>query len=184
MNTYFTIWHWSILVAFVILFIGLVFLAFQEKNHKNTISMIFASFLVIVTAGVFSIMAIDKYTKKAELYGVKNTRVLYNESIVYTGYVKNSGDYTIGTVTFKLKLINKGHVVGNVKGGNFYSPSGLIHFLTSFGEESTEYRPQKIEKEFVVAEDLEPGKSAYFRVQMEYPAYFKHVAHFTSIKAH
>lgn len=184
MSTYFTIWHWLAILGLSTLFILLVLLSLKEKKQKNTISMIFASFLVIVTAGVFSMMAIDKYTKKAELYGVKNTRILRNETIVYTGFVKNTGDYTIGEITLKIKLINKGHVVGNVKGGNFYRPSGLIDFLTSFGEESREYRPQKVEEKFVVARNIEPGKSDYFRVEMKYPAYFKHVAHFTSIKAH
>lgn len=184
MSTYYTIWHWSAIIVFTIAFVLLVFLALKEKNHKNTISMIFASFLVIVTASVFTLLAIDKYTKEAKLYGVKNTRILRNETIVYTGYVKNTGNYTIGEITFKLKLINKGHVVGNVKGGNFYKPSGFIGFFTSFGEEKREYRPQKVEKEVVVARNIEAGKSAYFRVEMKYPAYFKHVAHFTTIKAH
>lgn len=184
MSTFFTIWHWSAIIGLSALFILLVVLSLKEKNHKNTISMIFASFLVIVTTGVFTMMAIDKYTKKAKLYGVKNTRILRNETIVYTGYVKNTGAYTIGEITLKVKLINKGHVVGNVKGGNFYRPSGLIDFFTSFGEESKEYRPQKVEETFVVARNIEEGKSAYFRVKMKYPAYFKHVANFTSIKAH
>ena len=184
MTTYFTIWHWALLIAFGIIFVLLVLLALKEKNHKNTISMIFASFLVIVTAGVFSMMAMDKYTKKAKLYGVENTRVLRNETIVYTGYVKNIGDYTIGNITLKVKLINKGHVVGNVKGGNFYRPSGLIDFFTSIGDESKSYKPQKVEEEFIVAKQIKPGKAVHFRVEMKYPPYFKHVSHFTTIKAH
>lgn len=184
MSTYLTIWHWALIIAFGCLFIALVLLSLKEKSHKNTISMIFASFLVIVTAAAFSLLAIDKYTKKAELYGVKNKRILRNEKIVYTGFVKNSGDYTIGEIKFKLKLINKGHVVGNVKGGNFYRPRGLVDFITSFGEESKKYKPQKVEEEYVVAKMVEPGKSVYFKVEMKYPPYFKHVANFTSIKAH
>ena len=68
MNTYLTIWHWSAIIAGIILFFMLVLLSLKEKNQKNIISMIFASFLVIITAEVFAMMAIDKYTKIATLY--------------------------------------------------------------------------------------------------------------------
>ena len=146
--------------------------------------MIFASFLVIMTAGAFTLMAIDKYTKKATLYGVKNTRILRNETIVFTGFVKNKGDYTIGKIVLTVKLVNKGHVTGNVKGGSFYKPSGIFDFITSFGEKSTTYKPQKVEESYTVATNIEPGKAKYFRVEMPYPGYFKHVSEFTSITAH
>lgn len=183
MNTYLTIWHWSAIIAGIILFFMLVLLSLKEKNQKNIISMIFASFLVIITAEVFAMMAIDKYTKIATLYGVKNTRILRNETIVFTGYVKNKGNYTIGKIKLNVKLVNKGHVTGNVKGGSFYKPSGLFDFFSSFGEKKT-YKPQKVEEQFVVARKLEPGKATSFRVQMKYPPYFKHVSEFTTITAH
>ncbi len=183
MSTYFTIWHWSAVITAIILFFFLVLLSLKEKNQKNILSMIFASFLVLSTATFFSIMAIDKYTKNATLYGVKNTRILRNETIVFTGFVKNKGDYVIGEIVLKVKLVNKGHVTGNVKGGSFYKPSGLFDFFTSFGQKST-YKPQKVEEEFVVARNIEPGKAKSFRVQMKYPPYFKHVSQFTSISAH
>ncbi len=183
MNMYFTIWHWSAIIIGIILFFLLVIASLKEKNQKNIISMIFASFLVIITAEVFTMMAIDKYTKIATLYGVKNTRILRNETIVFTGYVKNKGDYTIGNVVLNVKLVNKGHVTGNVKGGNLYKPSGLFDFFTSFGETKS-YKPQKVEEQFVVAKNLEPGKATSFRVQMKYPPYFKHVSEFTTITAH
>ena len=184
MNTYFTIWHWSAILAFTFLFLILVILSLKEKNQKTMLSMIFASFLVIVTAGVFSVMAIDKYTKIATLYGVKNTRILRNETIVFTGFVKNKGDYKIGKIVLNVKLVNRGHVTGNVRGGSFYRPSGIIDFLTSFGDDKKSYKPQKVEEQFVVASNIKPGKAVFFRVEMPYPPYFKHVAEFTTISAH
>jgi len=146
--------------------------------------MIFASFLVIMTAGAFSLMALDKYTKKATLYGVKNTRILRNETIVFTGFVKNKGDYTIGKINLTVKLVNRGHVTGNVKGGSFYKPSGMFDFISSFGDDSRTYKPQKVEEVFTVAKNIEPGKATFFRVEMPFPPYFKHVSEFTSITAH
>lgn len=184
MSTYFTIWHWFAIIFLSIVFLLLVLVSLKETNQKNILSMIFASFLVIVTAGVFTLMAIDKYTKKATLYGVKNTRILRNETIVFTGYVKNKGDYTIGKIVLSVKLVNKGHVTGNVKGGSFYKPSGLFDFISSFGDKAKTYKPQKVEEDFVVATKIAPGKASYFRVQMPYPGYFKHVSSFTTITAH
>ncbi len=183
MSTYFTIWHWTAILIAIVIFFFLLIISLKEENKKNVLSMIFASFLVVVTATVFALMALDKYTKTATLYGVKNTRILRNETIVFTGFVKNKGDYTIGEVILKVKLVNKGHVTGNVKGGNLYKPSGLFDFFGSFGEVKT-YKVQKVEEEFVVARHLEPGKATSFRVQMKYPPYFKHVSQFTTISAH
>ena len=184
MSTYFTIWHWATIAAFSIIFLLLVIVSLKEKNQKNILSMIFASFLVGVTASVFTLMALDKYTKKATLYGVKNTRILRNETIVFTGFVKNKGSYTIGKIALTVKLVNRGHVTGNVKAGSFYKPSGMFDFLSSFGGDSKTYKPQKVEEEFIVATNIEPGKATYFRVEMPFPGYFKHVSEFTSITAH
>jgi len=184
MSTYFTIWHWVTVGVIIALFILLIIVSLKEKNHKTMLSMIFASFLVLVTAGAFILMALDKYTKVATIYGVKNTRILRNETIVFTGYVKNKGNYTIGHVDLEIKLVNKGHVTGNVKGGNFYKPSGIFDFLTSFGGKVKSYKPQKVINSYVVAKNLEPGKAVFFRVQMPYPPYFKYVSEFTTISAH
>lgn len=183
MSTYFTIWHWTAVLIAIAVFFFLVIVSLREKNKKNVISMIFASFLVVVMATVFALMALDKYTKIATLYGVKNTRILRNETIVFTGFVKNKGDYTIGKIVLKVKLVNKGHVTGNVKGGTFYKPSGLFDFFSSFGKAKT-YKPQKVEEEFVIARRLKPDKATSFRVQMKYPGYFKHVSEFTTISVH
>lgn len=184
MSTYFTIWHWLAVIIFVTIFVLLVIISLKEKNQNTMLSMIFASFLVIVTAAVFSMMAIDKYTKVATLFNVKNTRMLHNETIAFTGNVKNTGNYEIAKIVLTVKLVNKGHVTGNVKGGNFYRPSGIFDFFTSFGTETKQDRPQKIENEFVVARNVKPGESVFFRVQMPYPPYFQHVSQFTSVSAH
>jgi len=183
MSTYFTIWHWTAILIALVVFFFLIIVSIKEENRKNSLSMIFASFLVVVTATVFALMALDKYTKTATLYGVKNTRILRNETIVFTGFVKNKGDYTIGEIVLKVKLVNKGHVTGNVKGGSFYKPSGMFDFFSSFGEAKT-YKVQKVEEEFVIARKIRPGKATSFRVQMKYPPYFKHVSQFTTISAH
>ncbi len=182
LSTYFTIWHYAVVVGTVALFVLLVLISLRQANRKVILSMIFSSFLVMTLVAGFLIMALDKYTKKVELTGLENRRMLMSEKIVYTGYVTNVGDYTIGEVKIEFKLVNRGHVTGNVKGGSYFRPSGLTEFFG--GGDKREYRPQKVEETLVVARNLEPGKTKYFSISLDYPPYFEQVSHFQRIFAH
>ena len=182
MYTYFTLWHWFVVILTLLIFILLVVISFRQESSKLRNSMIFSSFLVMSLAAGFLIMALDKYTKKAELSGLKNRRMLNTEKIVYTGYITNVGNYTIGQVKIEFKIVNRGHVSGNVKGGNFFKPSGFFDFFS--GGYSRNYKPQKIEETVVVARKLPPGKRQFFRVEFDYPPYFSQVADFQRVFAH
>ncbi|MDD4885284.1 DUF2393 family protein, partial [Sulfuricurvum sp.] len=94
---------------------------------------------------------------------------------------KNEGSYTIGKVELEIKLVNRGHVSGNVKGGNFFKASG---FADMFGNASKDYQPQTLIETPILAENLKPGESRRFRVVFDYPPYFKGVTQFTRIFAH
>lgn len=182
MMTYFTIWHYLVVAVCILLFALAAFVSIREQSPKIRNSMIFSSFIVLLLVSAFLIMALDKYTKKVELYGLKNTRILRTEQIQYSGYVRNVGNYTIGKVTVELKLVNKGHVTGNVKAGSFYNPSGFMEF---FGDgEKKAYKPQKVEETFVVAEDLKPNEAKSFVIRLRYPPYFQHTADFVRVFAH
>ena len=78
----------------------------------------FISIVCFFLAG-FSVIVVDKYTKVVTLHKLKNKCLLSTEQIVYTGIVRNEGKHKIGRVTFELKLVNRGHATGNVKGGSF-----------------------------------------------------------------
>lgn len=182
LTTYFTVWHYLAVIVSFLLFVLLVILSLRQVKRNVVISMIFSSFLVMSLVAVFLIMALDKYTKKAEINNLDNRRMLMSEKIVYTGYVTNVGDYTIGEVTVEFKIVNRGHVTGNVKGGNFFKPSGFFDFFS--GSSAREYRPQKLVETVVVAKNLEPGKSQFFNVTLDYPPYFEQVAHFQRLFAH
>ena len=121
-------------------------------------------------------------SQKVVLSNIENHRILSLEKIVYTGVVKNVGNYKIGEVTFEVKIVNKAHVSGNVKAGSFYKPSGFAEFFG--GGMNMLYKPQTITKTFVVAKNLEPGKAKEFRVMFDYPPYFEQVSHFTNVRAH
>jgi len=82
----------------------------------------------------------------------------------------------------EIKLVNKGHATGKVKGGSFYKASGFFDFFS--GGANILYRPQTITKEFVVAKNLKPGEAKSFRVYFDYPPYFEQVSQFTKLYSH
>ena len=183
MNTYLTIWHYAFMLLSLLLFIAGIFAGMREEKSNLRYGIIFSSFLISILIGSMSVVVLDKYTKKAEVFSLKNRRILMNETIVYQGYIKNVGNYKIGTVKIEIKLVNKGHATGNVKGGNFYKPSGFFSFLSG-GEAKAKARPQKVEHTFVIATNLEPGKSKHFSVTFPYPPYFSAVSDFVKLSTH
>ena len=179
--TLFNYWHYLFLAIIGLVFIGGVVAAFRQEKKKMIFPMLISVTLISAFLAAFSILIVDKYTKKVVLLKVKNKRLLSTEKIIYTGYVKNTGNYTIGEVTFEIKLVNKGHATGNVKGGNFYKTSGFFDF---FGGANRMNKPQSITKEFIVARNLKPGAAKPFRVYFDYPGYFRSVADFREVSGH
>jgi len=183
--TYFTIWHYLFSFLALSIFIGGIIASTKEKDSKVKSALIFSAFLIATLIGVISVFVLDKYTKKAKLYDVRNKRILSVEKIMYQGYVKNEGNYKIGTVKLEIKLVNRGNATGNIKGGkNFYKPSGFFDFIYSGGETIKKDKPQTIVKEFIIAKNLEPGKAKHFRVIFPYPPYFYAVSEFVKVYAH
>ena len=174
-------WHYFALFIVLLLFVGGIITALRQKRRKLIVPMLISTLLVTSLLAVFSVLIVDKYTKVVKLYKVKNKRLLSTEQIIYTGIVKNEGSYTIGKVTFEVKLVNKGHATGNVKGGNFYKPSGFLDF---FSGSNKSYKQQTVVKEFVVATNLKPGAAKSFRVHFKYPPYFRSVADFRKVSGH
>lgn len=175
-------WHFLVLGIIFIFFIFGVIASVKQKNKKMVYSMLFSVTLVTVFLAVFSIFVVDKYTKSVKLYDLKNKRILSIESIVYSGMVKNTGNFPIGKVTFEIKLVNKGHASGNVKGGNFYKPSGFMDFFSNGMGISS--KPQTVTKKFIVAKDLQPGEIVPFTVEFGYPPYFSSTSQFAKVYGH
>jgi hypothetical protein len=174
-------WHY---IAFGVIFLFLIagiISSFRQENPKMRYSMLFSVILINAFFVVFSVVLIDKYTKKVGLYKLHNKRILSIEKIVYTGIVKNEGKFPIGKVLLEIKLVNRGHATGNVKGGSFYKSSGFFDFFSE-GLNKLKYKPQTVIKEFVVAKNLKAGNAKAFRVYFDYPPYFTSVAQFTKLK--
>ncbi len=182
MITLFNIWHFVILGIILLIFIGGAVGAFKQPKKKLIFPMLISVTLMTVLLAGFSIVVVDKYTKIVKLHKMKNKRLLSIEKIVYTGIVRNEGPYSIGEVEFEIKIVNKGHATGNVKGGSFYKSSGFFDFFS--GGSDVLYKPQSITETFVVAKNLRPGEAKAFRVYFRYPPYFRSVSHFAKVTGH
>lgn len=174
--------HYIVLAIIALMFLVGIVSAMQQSDKKLMFGMVVSTMLVSVFLAAFSILVVDKYTKKASLYKLKNKRILNIEKIIYTGIVKNEGKFTIGKIKLEVKLVNKGHATGNVKGGNFYKPSGIFDFFS--GGYRANNKPQTITKVFIVAKNLKPGQLKRFRFYFDYPGYFRSVAQFTKLTEH
>jgi len=176
----FNYWHFIVLFIIFLLIVTGIVAVLKQKNKKFIFSMIFSIVLVGTLMAAFSIVVVDKYTKKVELIKLHNKRLLSTEEISYYGLVKNVGKFPVGKVVLEIKLVNKGHATGNVKGGNFYNPSGFMEFFSEgFGMLS--HKPQTVTKKFVIARKLLPGQVKDFRVYFHYPPYFRSTAEFTKV---
>jgi uncharacterized membrane protein YsdA (DUF1294 family) len=174
------IWHFVALAVILIIYGVAVYATSKQEQRKVKITLIVALSVVALLISGFTIIAVDKYTKKVELYRFDNKRLLSIEKIVYTGFVKNTGNYKVGKVTFEIKIVNKARQMGNTN--SFFTPSGFADFFS--GGANILYKPQQITKTFVVAKNLEPGQAKSFRVYFDYPPYFKNVSQFAEVYGH
>ena len=175
-------WHFITFGVIFIIFIAGAIGALKQDDVKIKAGMFTAVTIVSLFMAGFSLMVVDKYTKVVKLHKLKNKRLLSTEQIVYSGIVRNEGKHKIGKVTFEIKLVNRGHATGNVKGGNFYKSSGFFDFFTSGFNKM--HKPQSVTKEFTVATNLKAGTSQAFRVYFRYPPYFRSTAQFSKVWGH
>jgi len=172
-------WHYIVFGVIFLIFIGGIISSFKQSKQQLVVPMVVSITIISVLLALFSVVVVDKYTKKVKLYKLDSKRLLSIEKVAYFGVVKNEGKHRIGEVTLEIKLVNKGHATGNVKGGSFFASSGFFDFFS--GGANILYKPQTITKEFVVAKNLKAGTSKSFRVYFDYPPYFRSVSHFATV---
>ena len=178
----FNIMHFIVIGTVLVIFILGVIAAFKNGKKKLIVPMIFSVTLMSILIGAIGIAVVEKYTKKVKLIKLQNRRYLTQEKISYFGFVKNVGKYPVAKVYLNIKLVNAGHATGNAKGANFFQNSGFADFFSKGA--NILYKPQSVEKEFVVARNVKPGEVIPFRVTFPYPPYFKNTADFVKVYAH
>jgi len=169
MNTYMTFWHYGALVVIAIAFLALTMVTLQQSSKSSTKASIIITYLLTSIGMAFGVLLfIDTYTKKVTLSEVKDRRFLPTEKIFFTGSVYNSGDYTIGTVSVEIKIINRESVAK--EGEPSFQSNAFAEML---GDDPTTYKPSYLITTEVVATDLKPGQRKNFHITMPHPPHFK-----------
>jgi hypothetical protein len=160
--------HWIMLAIFVLLFFILVLLSAKEKDLKTLMSMIFSSLLLTVAGAVFSLYALDKYTKKGKLVSSSQKRDLSRESVIVKGKIKNIGNFKIGYCNVEVKISND---ITSRRGRtkSYFTPS------TSFGDMfgSKDIKGNILKEEYLAVENLNPKKSKTFTISVPFPPHFE-----------
>ncbi len=159
--------HWIVLAIFVVLFIVLVLLSAKEKNVKTLLSMIFSSFLLVSAGAIFSLYALDKYTKKGKLISSSQKRDLSRESVIVRGKIRNEGKFKIGYCNVEVRISND---INSRRGKtkSYFTPS--TSFGSMFG--SKDIKGNIFKEEYLAIENLDPKKSKAFSISVPFPPHF------------
>jgi len=179
--TYFTVWHYVVLIIVLFVLIGGVVVSLKQEKKSMVLPMLFSVTLVSLSIGLLSMFVVDKYTKHVKLYKLKSKRILSIEKIIYRGVVKNTGNYTIGKVTFDIKLVSRGKRKG-LESTTFYKTSSFLDFFSNVTKSSK--GSNTVTESFVVAKNLKPGQVKAFRVYFRFPPNFSNVSEYPKVYGH
>lgn len=172
--SYFNLFHILMLLLIVIMFGGFTYLIIlKEKRVKVAISFIIANVTIMSCLAIISMMLIDKYTKIAVIDNFYGKRTLINETISYSGVVKNIGYGYINSCVIDIELINS--PVNKLEASAFENRG---FFQTYIGSSHDQKGSQKAE--FLIVKDLPSGEQKSFSFTMPYPAHFtNHTVNYT-----
>lgn len=175
MSTSFTIWHYaSFIVISAMLTLAIVY-TLKQKDFTQKGFFIAMYSIVALTLLISAITVINTYTKQVLLMNVKNHRFLSTESIIYTGTVRNTGNYDVGQVEIEIEIFDKG--LKAQKGASYQSPAFKDHYNDVdigkfFGFNKAEEKPTSLTIRKTVAKELKARQSKQFAVSIRYPSYF------------
>ena len=175
MSTSFTIWHYMSFFIISALFAIAILYTIKQKEITQKGSFIALYCVVAVIVLFFSIISINGYTKQVVLANVKNHRFLSTESIIYTGSVRNAGNYDVGQVEIEIEIFNKGPIR---QGKTSFESTAFKDYFNSvdirklFGFDNPDIEPSSVIIRKTVAEELKAGHGKQFTVSIRYPSHF------------
>lgn len=177
MNTSaFTIWHYlSFIIIFAMLTMATMY-TLKQKDLPKKGSFIATYSIVALVLLTFAIIGINGYTKQVLLVKVENHRFLSTESIIYTGTIRNAGEYDVGEVEIEITIFDKGRK--RQGRASFESTAFKDYFNDTdirkmFGFSQPEIKPASFTIRKTVAKELKAREAKQFAVSIRYPSYFK-----------
>lgn len=175
MSTSFTIWHYlSFVIICAMLAIAIIY-TLKQKEIPQKGSFIATYCIAALILFIFTIMGINTYTKQVLLVNVKNHRFLATESIIYTGTVRNSGNYDVGEVEIEIEIFDKG--LKKEKRASYQSTAfkdfyNDVDILKLLGFNNRDVKPTSFTTRKTVAKELKAGQGKQFAVSIRHPSYF------------
>lgn len=183
MDGYFNIFHIIVIFAISVISLLLLYVCIRNENGKNLIALIGINIVVTSVIGFIAMVVIDKYTKEVVLENVTNQRVLRNETIVFRGAARNTGDFSVSKCNITIKMINNPLSKDMLKGEVIFKPSGLAWF-SWLSKEDKDNRPNTMEFKVGISSKLKPREAKNFTVAVPYPPYFTNTTFITKIKCY
>ena len=164
---YFTIIHWITLILFLLFMIFVIILSYQKLNTKQFITTSLFAIPLLTFGLIGAIYTVDSVTKQAKLLEVSHRNVIRNETILFTGRVKNIGSFKIDSCYLIIDIYDTRK---NKLSHGVFTP--IVWFTDLFGEAKPP-KPLFITKEVLIAQNLEAGKIKRFTVSVRNPTYMQ-----------
>jgi hypothetical protein len=172
-----TIWHYLLLLIFLVLFIIGIIISLQTKSKYSVFITIT---LVLVFIGIVSWNSINESVYLVEVSNLEQERFYQSEQLLIKGTIRNVGKVPVANVVAVVKLSNSNRGSGSNKNAIFSQPTV---FAEIFEGDNPNFKKQNVVEEHIIAEYLNPGKAKTFRIMMDYPPHFKQVSFDVSAKA-
>jgi hypothetical protein len=175
MTTSFTVWHYLDFMLIAGLLAWSIIYILKKNDIPQKGSFIATYSVIAFLLLILSVVAINNYTKKVLLLNVTNHRFLSTESIIYTGTVRNAGDYDVGEVEIEIKIFDKGSAkqgrpsYESTAFGDYYNDSDIRKL---FGYKNTKLKETSYTIRKTVAKELHAKEGKQFAVSIDYPPHF------------
>lgn len=174
MSTSYTIWHYlAFIIISAMLTIAIIY-TLKQKEIPQKGSFIATYSIAALVLLILAIIGINGYTKQVILVNVKNHSFLSTESIIYTGTVRNIGNYDVGHVEIEIEVFDKGlkkQSRASYQSTAFKDYYNDVDIRKLFGFNPLD-KPTSFSIRKTVAKELKAGQSKQFTVSVRYPSFF------------
>lgn len=176
MSTSFTIWHYLDFILIASLLAAAIIYTLTQNDIPKKGSFITLYSVIAIIVLVFTFIGINGYTKQVLLVNVEDHRFLSTESIIYTGKVRNVGNYDVGQVEIEIEIFDKG--LKRQGRTSFESTAFKDYFNDAdirklFGFSNPDIKPTSFIIRKTVAKELKAREAKQFAISINYPTYFR-----------
>lgn len=182
MSYYFSIYHVLLISTIIVIsFALIIYNLWHEKDLKKALILVCIEFLGVFVACVFASYVLDRQIKKAQILNLDKQRVISQEKMLVSGYVKNTGSVSFLGCTLSMRLINTPFDLKNIDPNLFQR--GFFDTLL-FKKNRKSNSVTTIKESAKIGSRLKPGERKRFMVYIKYPGYFRNPSLYYDLNCH